>query len=175
MLLAPVMGAGLMLGARAVHQGEGLEVGHLFAGFRERTGPLVVVGVIYLIATVVIVLAMVMLMGVSFVGMMTGSAEAFGAGLLLGVLVAVALSVPLMMAYWFAPALVALNGFSAVDAMKTSFSACLKNILPFLIYGLVGLVLAIVASIPLALGWFVLGPVFVASIYASYRDVFYEE
>ena len=175
MLLAPVMGAGLMLGARAVHQGEGLEVGHLFAGFRERTGPLIVVGVIYLIATVVIVLAMVMLMGVSFVGMMTGSAEAFGAGLLLGVLVAVALSVPLMMAYWFAPALVVLNGFGAVDAMKTSFSACLKNILPFLIYGLVGLVLAIVASIPLALGWFVLGPVFVASIYASYRDVFYEE
>lgn len=29
--------------------------------------------------------------------------------------------------------------------------------------------------IPLALGWFVLGPVFVASIYASYRDVFYED
>jgi uncharacterized membrane protein len=177
MLLAPVMGAGLMLGARAVHQGEGLEVGHLFAGFRERTGPLVVVGVIYLIATVVIVLAMVMLMGVSFLGLMTGTGSpgAFGAGVLLGVLVALALSIPLMMAYWFAPALVVLNGFGAVDAMKTSFSACLKNILPFLVYGLVGLVLAIIASIPLALGWFVLGPVFVASIYASYRDVFYED
>jgi uncharacterized membrane protein len=175
MLLAPVLGAGLMIGARAVHQGEALEVGHLFAGFRERTGPLVVVGVIYLVATMVIVLAMVMLVGVSFVGVMTGSAEAFGAGLLLGVLTAVALSIPLMMAYWFAPALVALSGLGAVDAMKTSFFACLKNILPFLVYGLVGLALAVVASIPLALGWFVLAPVFVASMYASYRDIFYED
>ncbi len=175
MLLAPVLGAGLMIGARAVHQGEGLEVGHLFAGFRERTGPLVVVGVIYLVATMVIVLAMVMLVGVSFVGVMTGSAQAFGAGLLLGVLVAVALSIPLMMAYWFAPALVALNGLGAVDAMKTSFSACLKNILSFLVYGLIGLGLGIIASIPLALGWFVLAPVFVASMYASYRDIFYED
>jgi uncharacterized membrane protein len=175
MLLAPVLGAGLMIGARAVHQGEALEVGHLFAGFRERTGPLVVVGVIYLVATLVIVLAMVMLVGVSFVGVMTGSVQAFGAGLLLGVLTAVALSIPLMMAYWFAPALVALNGLGAVDAMKTSFFACLKNVLPFLVYGLVGLVLAVVASIPLALGWFVLAPVFVASMYASYRDIFYED
>ena len=37
------------------------------------------------------------------------------------------------------------------------------------------LALAVVASIPLALGWFVLAPVFVASMYASYRDIFYED
>ena len=30
----------------------------------------------------------------------------------------------------------------------------------------------IVASIPLGLGWFVLGPVFAASVYASYKDIF---
>ena len=36
----------------------------------------------------------------------------------------------------------------------------------------VGIVLAIVASIPFGLGWLVLGPVFAASVYASYKDIF---
>jgi len=175
-LLAPVLTAGIMIGAHTVHQGEALEVGHLFAGFRERTGPLVVVGVLYLIGTLVIVLAMVMLVGVSAFGAMAGgNVQAMGVGLLLGILVALALSVPLLMAYWFAPALVALNEYGAVEAMKTSFTACLKNTMPFLVYGLVGLVLAILASIPLGLGWFVLAPVVMASMYTSYRDIFYDE
>jgi uncharacterized membrane protein len=175
-LLAPVLSAGIMIGAHTVHQGEALEVGHLFAGFRERTGPLVVVGVLYLIGTLVIVLAMVMLVGVSVFGAMAGgNVQAMGVGLLLGILVALALSVPLLMAYWFAPALVALNEYGAVEAMKTSFTACLKNMMPFLVYGLVGLVLAILASIPLGLGWFVLAPVVMASMYTSYRDIFYDE
>ena len=41
-----------------------------------------------------------------------------------------------------------------------------------LVYSLVGLVLAIAASIPLGLGWLVLGPMFGGSVYASYRDIF---
>jgi hypothetical protein len=36
----------------------------------------------------------------------------------------------------------------------------------------VGIALAIVATIPLLLGWLVLGPVTVASVYASYCDIF---
>jgi uncharacterized membrane protein len=175
-LIAPVLGAGLMLGARAVDRGDDLEVGHLFAGFRQRTGTLVKVGVLYLLGTLVMVLAMVLVMGVGVLGALGGQAGAVvGAGLLLGVLVALALSVPLMMAYWFAPALVVFNGLGAVQAMKTSFSACLKNLLPFLVYGLIGLLLAVLASIPIALGWFVLGPVLLGSQYTSYRDIFYDD
>ena len=40
------------------------------------------------------------------------------------------------------------------------------------VYSLIGLVLAIAASIPLGLGWLVLGPVFGGSVYAGYRDIF---
>jgi len=36
----------------------------------------------------------------------------------------------------------------------------------------VGFVLMIVATIPLGLGWLVLGPVLAASIYASYKDIY---
>ena len=55
---------------------------------------------------------------------------------------------------------------------KASFAASMRNIPPMLAYGLAGIVLAILATIPLGLGWFVLGPVFVASVYTSYRDIF---
>ncbi len=76
------------------------------------------------------------------------------------------------MAIWFAPALVVLRGDEPFAAMKTSFNACLRNVVPFLVYGLVGLLLAILATIPLGLGWFVLAPVYAASIYAGYKDIF---
>jgi len=33
--------------------------------------------------------------------------------------------------------------------------------------------LAIVASIPLALGWLVLGPMTIASVYTAYRDIYF--
>jgi uncharacterized membrane protein len=179
MLLAPVLGAGIMIGARAVHRGEGLEVGHLFAGFRERTGPLVVVGLLYMVGTAVILLvvfAALALIGVSVMGMgARGNLEALGVGVLLAILIVAGLSIPLVMAYWFAPALVALNGFTPLEAMKTSFFACLKNFVPFFVYGLVGFVLAVAASLALMLGWFVLAPVWMASMYAAYRDIFYDD
>jgi uncharacterized membrane protein len=58
--------------------------------------------------------------------------------------------------------------------MKASFVACLRNIVPFLVYGVILFVLAIVASIPFGLGWLVLGPVMAASLYAGYRDIFFD-
>jgi uncharacterized membrane protein len=174
-LLAPVLGAGLMMGAHALHHGEPLEVGHLFAGFRQNTGALVLVGVLYLVGVIAIVIVTMLLMGASFVGLMAGGEQILGPGLIVAVLVGVALAIPLAMAYWFAPALVALNGLGAIEAMKMSFAGCLKNILPFLVYGLVVLLAAIVATIPLALGWLVLGPVLAATLYASYRDIFYRQ
>ncbi|HEU5283570.1 MAG TPA: BPSS1780 family membrane protein, partial [Burkholderiales bacterium] len=175
-LLAPVLGAGLMIGAHALSRGEALEVGHLFAGFRENTGALVLVGLVYLVGVGAIVIVAMLLVGVSFVGLMAGGGEqVIGPGLILAVLIAVALAIPLAMAYWFAPALVALNGLPAIEAMKASFLGCLRNILPFLVYGLVALVAAIVATVPLLLGWLVLGPMLAAAMYASYRDIYYPD
>jgi uncharacterized membrane protein len=92
----------------------------------------------------------------------------------LAMLVMFALLLPLMMALWFAPALVVFHERGPVEAMKESFVGCLKNIVPFLVYGLVGLVFAILASIPVGLGWLLLGPVLIASLYASYRDIYLE-
>ena len=90
-------------------------------------------------------------------------------------LVILALFIPVSMAVWFAPALVALDGIDPLTALKWSFFACLKNIWSFLVYGLVMLGLAIVATIPMGLGWLLLGPVIMASVYTAYRDIFFVE
>ena len=76
------------------------------------------------------------------------------------------------MAYWFAPVLAGLNNLTAIQAMKLSFVACLRNMLPFLLYGLIFMLLLIVAIIPFGLGLLVAVPLMMTSLYTSYVDVF---
>jgi len=176
-LLTPVMLGGLMLGCRSLDNEEGLTFNHLFAGFSTNTGNLVIVGVLQLVAiiAVLIVAALIALVLGLMPALMSGDSNALmraGPGVLIAVLVALGLMVPVYMALWFAPALVVFRDMTATEAMKTSFRACLMNIVPFLVYGIIGLVLAILASIPFMLGWLVLAPVGIASIYASYRGIF---
>jgi uncharacterized membrane protein len=56
--------------------------------------------------------------------------------------------------------------------MRSSFQGCLRNFMPFLIYGVVSLLLGILAIIPFGLGILILGPVMWGSMYAGYRDIF---
>ena len=176
LLLMPVFFGGIMLGCRALAGGEPLEIGHLFAGFKSQAGSLVVIGAITLGLTIVVMLPVMAIVGFgAFFGASAGGtagAGGVGASFLLAFLIAFGLSVLIYMAIWFAPALVVFRGMAPVAAMKASFGACLKNIVPFIIYGVVVLVLGIVAAIPFMLGWLVLGPVLAASVFVAYRDIF---
>ena len=180
-LFMPVFTAGFMLGCRDLDEGNDLQISHLFAGFQNRTGALVGVGAIYL---VMIIIVMVLAFGGMF--MTGGGAEimqnpeaiengAMPTAMLLAVLIGTALMIPVVMAYWFAPALIVFNEeLGVIEAMKMSFMGCLKNVIPFLIYGIVAMVLAIIASIPLMLGWLVLGPMLIGSMYVAYKEIFTE-
>jgi len=186
-LLAPVFAGGVLSGCRALDRGGELRIEHLFGGFSDRLGPLMIVGLLYLIGTlaIVVVVGTLLFAAVGVTGISTlltgdplqagvAALAALGIGALFAVLLGLLLGIPLMMAFWFAPALVALRHDEPLAATKASFDACLRNIWPMLVYSLLGLVFAIVASIPLGLGWLVLAPVFAASIYASYKDIFRE-
>jgi uncharacterized membrane protein len=178
-VLWPVLSAGLLLGCRALAEGGHLEFGHLFAGFRERFGALIAVGAISFGISLAIGALVAVAMGIGMVTMFGGGP---GPGatpeelmtMTLAMLVMFALLLPLMMALWFAPALVVFHERGPVEAMKESFVGCLKNVVPFLVYGLIGLVFAILASIPVGLGWLLLGPVLIGSVYTSYRDIYLE-
>ncbi len=184
MLFLPVFTAGFMIGCHAQAQGDDFSLSHLFSGFKNSTGQLILVGLLYFVGYFAIMMTVMALMGgaMSMTGALGGQDPAMTQAMsqnpsviLLPILVSMALTIPLMMAYWFAPALVALEGISALAAMKMSFSGCLKNMLPFLLYGIVMLVLYIIALIPIGLGLLVFVPVAMASMYTSYRDIFYPE
>ena len=86
--------------------------------------------------------------------------------------IALVASAAILMAYWFAPVLVVLNGEQPIAALQKSFRACWTNLAAMAVYGLIFIGLAIVASIPFGLGWLVLGPVMAGSWYASWRETF---
>jgi uncharacterized membrane protein len=175
-LIAPVIAAGLLAGSRALAQGEELRIEHVFAGFKQNTGSLIVLGVLALVGGLLIAFVSFLIVGGGAMsGAMVGDGRGMGmaaGSLILGVLVMLALMVPLMMALWFAPALVMFRNTAPVEALKLSFNACLKNIMPFLVYGVVMFVLSVVAAIPLGLGFILLLPVAAGSLYASYVDIF---
>lgn len=175
-LVGPVLAAGMLGGARALARGEELRVEQLFAGFRENGGNLLMLGVAAMIGALLIGL---LAAGIVGGGAMTGAMMGHGAGvgvaaggLMLGMLVMLVAAVPFAMALWFAPALVAFRGMAAMDAIKASFGASLKNAGAFLVLLVLLVVLSFIAALPAGLGFVLLLPVLAATSYASYVDVF---
>jgi uncharacterized membrane protein len=181
-VLQPVIAGGYMVGCRSLEKNGEFEIEHLTAGFSKRFGPLAIVGLIYLVGWIVVMVITFVIAGMSLIPVfMEGDTNAAlaklmaSAGLvMLAVLVMLALMVPLLAAYWFAPALVMMHDMKPLDAMKASFSACFRNFVPFLVWGIVMTIGAIVAVIPFGLGLIVWLPVAIASTYVAYRDIFTE-
>jgi hypothetical protein len=180
-IITPVLIGGLMVGCREAANGGQLSLNHLFS---QNTGNLVLLGVLYSIGTVLIIAAMVILMFLAVGGMVVMSAIVDGQtslvidhllALLLVLLVGLLLYLPLLMGFWFGPALIMLEGQSAINAMRYSFIGCIKNVIPFLVYGLVGLVLSVLATITFMLGWLILMPMTIAGLYIAYRDIYTNE
>lgn len=90
----------------------------------------------------------------------------------LSALILFACSVLMGMALWLAPALVVLRGVNPVEAVKLSLLASLKNIVPYIVFALLAILLCIVASIPLGLGLLVAVPMLICSAYLAYKDIF---
>ncbi len=184
-LLTPVFFASWLVATRKVEGGDTLELADLLTCFQgERLTPLIVLGAMlaattlpaFLIAGMLGAGAMFGLSGTMRGGMHQGAGgmmAAMGGGLL-GLLVFLLFGLLATAALWFAPALVVFRNVPPVDAVMTSLRAVFKNVLPFLIYGVIQLVLAVVASVPFGLRWLVRLPVMLLTAYVSYRDVFGE-
>jgi uncharacterized membrane protein len=185
-LLMPVFAAGFLIGADEQRRGNTLEVGHLFAGFQKNFGSLVILGLInlglYFALAIVIVILMMITMGASGLmgSLMSGGGSALGANMMAGglgiglliLLVGLAMFIPIAMAAWFAPALVVFHDMQPIAAMVMSFKGCLKNLIPLIASAIIFVVLIIIGMIPIFLGLLVVLPLFYASMYASYREIF---
>lgn len=210
-ILSILFGGGLMIAAKSQSDGEPVEFNYIFKGFTHNRNQLVVLGVLYIAGFIAIGLIMTLMMGagiLQFMGIGSGDPQAATAALmhnrpmfLLVMLIGMLLYIPLVMAVWFASPLVAINDQGAWSACKLSLQGCLKNWLPFLLYGLVflifyGITFALIGGL-FAIFFGVLGGgntfsmillpfVFMAvvglpmmiitglSIFTSYQDIYYK-
>ncbi len=196
-LLIPAFSVSLMNACRLIEQGAPLQPQLLFSGFDRNLRPLLVLGITYILLSVIILgLTALVDDGALFNLVVMGQRpdeELLGSGgVMLAGQLALILFSPMMMAYWYAPVLVAWHDLPAGKALFFSFVACLRNWRAFLVYSAAVLVCG--ALIPgLALGllsmafadgaemlsvvltvlvMLVLLPTLYASFYVSYRDVF---
>jgi uncharacterized membrane protein len=180
-LLAPIFLGGIMAACRDLETGGDVEIGHLFRGFRQNTTHLVTLGGVHMVGQVVVAGLMLSIGGPEFQQIAAGSADAANPAtlppeaqrrVLMALLAGMAVYVPLAMAMWFSPALVMLDGQPGFRALVISIQGCLRNILPFLLYGVVSSLLFLLALLPFGIGLVLWIPVMVLTMYASYRDVF---
>ncbi len=172
-ILSPVFTAGILFGCRDLEADKPLQLNHLFAGFRsERSGPLILLGVLSLVLYIVAVIVIAGL-AFAFIGSVDFEAPQVNEGAV-GMLVIIAMLVflPVLLAVWFATPLVALHEMDALAAFRASFRACLRNIGALTVYSLLLLPLSMLALLPLGLGLLVLVPTFMAANYRAYREIF---
>jgi hypothetical protein len=186
-----------MMGCRAQDSGTGISIAHLFAGFKHRIGSLILLSIIFIVLMFVVILIVSLALAGQIMALGLLNAEQFDPTMiasnltiiLLPLLVILLFFIPIMMLVWFAPALMVLNDVPLMSAIGLSFKGCLKNMLPFLIYGLIFLIAAIVAIIVIALAAYAIGfwamllyvgfvfvvlPIVQGSIYRSYKDIYIE-
>lgn len=196
-LLKPVWAAGFLMACHAQYRGERVDPRALFAGFTRRFGSLVLVGVLQFCLYVAV---LALFLGPVFVDLVSALfpdrtlldldlQEELPAALAslspqelmllidpsalaLRVLLLLLVLLPLLAAFWFAPALLLLGDCSLGDALRLSLRGTLRNVWPFLIYGFCGALLALLVPITLGAALLVLVPVYYLSLYLSYRDIF---
>jgi hypothetical protein len=175
----PLFVAGFGSCARSALRDGNFEVGQVFDGCRNRLGTQLLCGLIYFALIVGVFFVVAMGLGASglFTAMMGGKLDpaAFGPSMVIAICLIAIASIVIYSAFAFAPFLIHEHEqLSAPAAMMMSFKACFKNIGSGFIFFLAIIVLSIVATIPLGLGWLVLIPVSYLAFYAAYRDIFLE-
>lgn len=183
-LVAPVITGGFMYACDRQRREGTIEFSDMFAGFRQNTGQLMLIGLFQLALTLLFVVVMFVIAGAGIgMAMLSGNNAAIASGITsggaVGVLVGGLLFVIVLLLYaaaaWLAPALVILHGISAIDALKLGFSAFKKNILGAVLCSILLSILMMLGCIPIFLGLLVVIPLMYCTMYATYRDLFFED
>jgi hypothetical protein len=180
-LASPLMVAGFMAAYRALDSGNELELPQFLAGLQGPAIPLMTVGAVQLLGTLLIGKVM-LAMGFDPEAVMAaakgGTASPAEMQAMLNqampaVLTGLALFTPLIMATWFAPALILFGGARPAIALGVSLKAVAKNWAAMLVNSLaLGMLLFIAALVPMLLGLLVAMPILFGSLYASYQAIF---
>ncbi|GGP23960.1 BPSS1780 family membrane protein [Silvimonas iriomotensis] len=182
-IIAPMLIAGI---AWAAHESRSQDrapaLPDLFIALKAKTRTLISVGLLYMLGSFVVmaVLALLGKLMVSPEEIQAIHAAQTGGGPVpqldsSGVVFVLLFVVGMLFMnsiYFFAPQLVILRNLKAVEAMRISYLAFWRNWLPMLVSGLILVLMAIVASLPMMLGLILLLPVTILFNYTCYADVF---
>lgn len=178
-LISPLMVAGFMAAYRVLDRKEALQWPHFLAGIQGPWLPLMVIGAVQMLG-MLLVAQIMQRMGFDPQAVMSAAQKNDAAAMqnainqaMPALFTGALLLTPLIMATWFAPALVLFGNARPGQALLISLRAVAKNWLPILVNGLaLGLVLFIAALIPMLLGFLVAMPIFFGSVYAGYQGIF---
>ena len=188
-LLNPALQAGVQQAARKLDAGQMPEVGDLFSGLQSRAGPLIILCVLPIVFGIVLLILAFVLGGSAFLAAI-GSAGGNGqmspaalAGLMgsLGLvfLIAIPLGLAVFAMMFFAVSRIMFDNIGAIDALKESLAASMKNIGAMLVFIACGIAVGIGGALFMIIP--ILGPILFATLvypvvavaaYRAYLDVF---
>lgn len=179
-LASPLMVAGFMAAYRVLDEGNELELPNFLAGVTGHAIPLMAVGAVQLLGALVIGKIM-LTMGFDPQAVMTAAQtekdpvamQAILNQALPAIFAGMLLFTPLIMATWFAPALILFGGARPATALGVSLRAVAKNWAAMLVNSLT-LVLLLFLSllVPMMLGLLIAMPILFGSLYAAYQAIF---
>jgi len=178
----PVAAAGLGACAHSLIRTGRFEIGQVFDGLKRRPGALLMAGLLYLLFLIVSMGVALLFSGGTVSALFLGNVserqmamqQVFSAGGIAVLAYLLLMSLGLS-AIVFAPYLIHEQNMPVPQALLTSLKACCKNIPASLVWILSYIFWAILATIPVGLGWLVLIPVLFITGYIGYRDIFYEQ
>ena len=187
-LLIPAFSVSLMNACRIIDKKEVPPPQLLFSGFHRNIQTLLILGVVYIVSTLIALGCAAFFDGGQLFRMMVfGEVPNTEASAATSRLATVFL-IPVVVAFWFAPVLAAWHDMSAGKSLFFSLIACMRNWRVFLVYALtistICVFILLIGSVLLAMGSSALSGVFpvmfslillptiYASFYVSYRDVF---
>ena len=202
-ILKPVFAVGLLAAAWTQERGGTPQLSQLFQGFRANLGSLLPIGIFFVVGVTAAVFASSLVDGGKLLDLLSNAGgamteEDFAAALAdgalqAGMLFSALLTIPVLIATWWAPALVVFQNAGAGTALAVSFRAALANFRPLAIYVLgvffygaalpalfTGVLILLLQETGMQIAKVLLWPygIFLAatlhiSDYVSYRDVFH--
>jgi hypothetical protein len=198
-LLRPVFAVGLLAAAWTQDRGGYPKPSLLFSGFRSNLRALIPLGMAFIAGIIIAILSTALIDGGLLLSLMSGKLEPTtetwnDTSLQLGLLFATLVSLPTVLALWFAPALIVFQDAGPGTALGASLRAALANWRPILVYGLTVFFVGAVVPVVLAqlivyaigdettvavvrfllLAWMlIVAATLHISDYVSYRDVFH--
>jgi len=202
-ILKPVFAVGLLAAAWTQERGGTPQLRQLFLGFRSNLGSLLPIGIFFVVGVTAAVFASSLVDDGKLLDLLSNAggtmkeedvAAALADGALqAGMLFSALLTIPVLIATWWAPALVVFQNAGAGTALAVSFRAALANFRPLAIYALgvflyaaalpalaTGVLVLLLQETGLQIAKVLLMPygIFLAatlhiSDYVSYRDVFH--